>query len=651
MDTLERIWLLMSVAARRTGILSSRPSLFFGLLVPLITSAQIPTKCFEIESVLVDACTSGCVNAAEGQNEMVRFITGPYAIALSDITIHWPNNTFQGLVQNAATASLTTQLNATITSCGFLLQPTGGTIPPGKRVLLITSTDMCVQANSFAGLSDTLYVIFQNAGNTAGHFANHDNGNSITPVPSGAPSFRTLIMTYIPNNCADTVTYDRSHLVNIYGTYGGSTAENDGATVLFTWPGAPAASYVNHGCQAPVATQSVNIITSGSSVACGGSLPLLGSVSSGLTSLTWSGGSGTFSAPHDSSTIYTAGLGDNGSVTLYLCATGACAQSVCDSVVITVNGGPAAQIVANGPLALCAGDSLLLTASGGTNYSWNTGANVSSITINQPGTYTVTATNNCGTGTASITITSAPAPQAMITGSLTFCAGASTLLTASGGGTYSWSTGANTSSITVSATGDYTVTVANNCGTAQASVTVSTTQMNVIAAASPSNGPAPLAVAFSSASVPPPTNWAWNFGDGSTGSGPAPSHTYTTTGVYTVTLTATDANGCSGTFTLTVVVNDVVVPSAVLVPNVFSPNGDGQNDSFHLVSTGLSSLQVDIYNRWGQHVAMIERPDGAWNGTVAGGDRVSAGTYFYHLLAAGFDGKQYDLAGSLTLLR
>ena len=39
--------------------------------------AQVPAKCLEIESILVDACTAQCPGAAEGSNEMVRFITGP----------------------------------------------------------------------------------------------------------------------------------------------------------------------------------------------------------------------------------------------------------------------------------------------------------------------------------------------------------------------------------------------------------------------------------------------------------------------------------------------------------------------------------------------------------------------------------------------
>ena len=56
--------------------------------------AQMPSKCFEIESILVDACISAteCPGGQEGQNEMVRFRTGPDPVALGDISISWPNN-------------------------------------------------------------------------------------------------------------------------------------------------------------------------------------------------------------------------------------------------------------------------------------------------------------------------------------------------------------------------------------------------------------------------------------------------------------------------------------------------------------------------------------------------------------------------------
>ncbi|HRF79580.1 MAG TPA: hypothetical protein PL070_05790, partial [Flavobacteriales bacterium] len=54
--------------------------------------AQIPTKCLEIESILVDACNPSalCPGSTEGQNEMVRFRVGPAPLAISDLEADWP---------------------------------------------------------------------------------------------------------------------------------------------------------------------------------------------------------------------------------------------------------------------------------------------------------------------------------------------------------------------------------------------------------------------------------------------------------------------------------------------------------------------------------------------------------------------------------
>jgi hypothetical protein len=83
------------------------------------TIAQIPTTCFEIESILVDACVpgGGCNNASspacncEGKNEMVRFKVGPNPLNVSNLTVSWPNNSWLGICQNGTTAAHTASLN------------------------------------------------------------------------------------------------------------------------------------------------------------------------------------------------------------------------------------------------------------------------------------------------------------------------------------------------------------------------------------------------------------------------------------------------------------------------------------------------------------------------------------------------------------
>ena len=699
------------------------------LLAPTALSAQIPTQCLEIESILVDACIdlALCPGGAEGMNEMVRFRTGPQDIALNELEADWPNNSWNGLVQDGNTAALTDALNATIQGCGWLLEPPGGVIPAGSGVILVTSTQMCAAANSFANLSDTLFIVFQAPGNTSGHFANHNNGGTISPTPTGASSLRTLVLTYLPAACSDTATYDRSLLVNNLSTYGGSSAENDGSTALFSWPGPPVVSYVNYGCQAPFVPTLVSVEDAVGSICNGsGAVSLTGSaVGTDIVGVQWQGGTGTFDPPDALSTLYTAGAGDTGPVTVQLCVIGACGAPICidytlpggsaplvtiapdgptalcpgQSVTLTASGadtyvwgpggettmsiavntpgnysvvgtnacgsgiaqidvtlanGPTVSITPDGPTALCPGQSVTLTASGADSYVWSPGGETTaSITIAQIGNYSVVGTNACGSGSAQIEITQASGPTVTITpdGPTALCPGQSVTLTANGADNYVWSTQASTPSITVSQAGTYSVIGSNSCGSGTAQIDITVLDVSAAFTASPSTGDAPLVVSFTNASTPANGSMLWQFGDGDTSTAFEPLHTYDADGVYTVILTVT-VQGCVATATGTVTVGTVAaVPSAVEVPNVFTPNNDGVNDQFQLTATGIDRIEVTIFNRYGEEVARLQRARQVWDGRTFAGEPCSDGTYFYIVEATGYDGVRHSLKGALTLLR
>ncbi|MFZ1751034.1 MAG: hypothetical protein WAU01_12610, partial [Saprospiraceae bacterium] len=124
-----------------------------------------------------------------------------------------------------------------------------------------------------------------------------------------------------------------------------------------------------------------------------------------------------------------------------------------DTIKIIVNPLPTAAI--SGNLNICTGGSTVLTASGGASYVWSTGATTANINLSplNTQTYTVTVTSNKGcTAKAEATIVVTPLPSPMISGKLEICLGESTTLTATGGLSYEWSTGATTNQITVSPT-------------------------------------------------------------------------------------------------------------------------------------------------------------------------------------------------------
>lgn len=132
-------------------------------------------------------------------------------------------------------------------------------------------------------------------------------------------------------------------------------------------------------------------------------------------------------------------------------------------------------------------------------------------------------------------------------------------------------------------------------------------------------------------------SYGWDFGDGQTGAERAPTHVYTRPGFYTVRLTVTVANGrCPNTATVATVT--VIDPK---VPNIITPDGDGQNDVFVQRFTCLPA-QLTVYSRWGQPVFRAENYANDWG---AGG--LPAGLYYVLLRDAA--GQRYK--GWLEVLK
>jgi gliding motility-associated-like protein len=87
------------------------------------------------------------------------------------------------------------------------------------------------------------------------------------------------------------------------------------------------------------------------------------------------------------------------------------------------------------------------------------------------------------------------------------------------------------------------------------------------------------------------------------------------------------------------------------IPNAFTPNKDGYNDTFGPISKGLKSMEMKIKDRNGRLVHTIDEVDGRWDGTTESGTESPQGIYYYTLTATGYDEQTYSRQGSVNLFR
>lgn len=90
--------------------------------------------------------------------------------------------------------------------------------------------------------------------------------------------------------------------------------------------------------------------------------------------------------------------------------------------------------------------------------------------------------------------------------------------------------------------------------------------------------------------------------------------------------------------------------SQLLIPNAFSPNGDGVNDEWKVAYRSLQSFQCSIFDRQGHQVCHLTSPDQGWDGKIRG-KTVDSGVFFYVIEAVGTDGKKYKKSGDINIVK
>jgi gliding motility-associated-like protein len=183
-----------------------------------------------------------------------------------------------------------------------------------------------------------------------------------------------------------------------------------------------------------------------------------------------------------------------------------------------------------------------------------------------------------------------------------------------------------------------------NPGTSQGCTLITTG--NASFTASTIEGIEPLSVNFTNTSTPSTVTYEWDFEtDGTIDSNDEnPSFTFNAEGTYTVTLYITDEFGCTDEFEIQIKVNPVTsepTESSLEMPNVFTPNNDGQNDYFKPISINMIEERLQIFNRWGQLLFEGNEVGVKWDGTFNGAD-VHEGTYFYNYYGLGADDVVYE---------
>lgn len=337
-----------------------------------------------------------------------------------------------------------------------------------------------------------------------------------------------------------------------------------------------------------------------------------------------------------------------------------------DTVEVIITEPNALTALVTGDTLVCSGANAQLssTVTGGTTpytYLWSDGTtgNNANVVPTATTSYSVLVTDAYGCFIQSQNFTvDIPAPLvAVMSLADSLCPGESAELMATVTGgmmpyAYSWNNGAGTNPgpvvVTPGSTTNYICNISDMCTTALtdsveivvhpqpvASISIGTTTANI-------GVPVQFTCTGSNA-----TQWFWDFGDDFSSDKENPLHTYMIDGEYKIYLEVTSAAGCKDTVTYSFL--NVIQETGI--PNVFSPNGDGQNDVFYIRNSEVELFEINIFDRWGKVIFNSSTPFVYWDGYTGTGLQCSDGTYYYVLRSTLKTGEATTITGFVTLVR
>lgn len=353
------------------------------------------------------------------------------------------------------------------------------------------------------------------------------------------------------------------------------------------------------------------------------------------------------------------------STTYTLVVTSANNCTASDQLIVSVLSNTSAN--AGADVFLCFGGSVNLSATGGNTYAWSPSSGLSNTATSNPiatptatTIYTVTATSSCGSSTDQIMIVVKPQPNSSIIagGPTLFCEGGFVSLNANTapGLTYQWLLNGTTlpsgtgASYSAQLAGNYQLVVTNSCESDISTITTVTTKSRPTLTISPEyvviDAGSQTTLSIQVTGGDPPYVYSWSPTNHLTGTN---AETAVVSPLQTTSYTATvkDNIGCASTKTSVV---EVTIKENVFLPNVFSPNGDNENDILFVHGMGIKTVYIAIYDRWGVKVFETEDITVGWDGNYKG-KNLDPAVFGYVLKVEFNSGKQITKCGNITLVK
>jgi len=337
------------------------------------------------------------------------------------------------------------------------------------------------------------------------------------------------------------------------------------------------------------------------------------------------------------------------------------------------------------PSSICTGYSSTLQTSvtggngGPYNYHWSVTGTSPTVTVSplQTTTYYLTVSDNCGTPpvNSQVIIHVFPSPTVNFTADkLSGCVPMLVNFTNSVvpvPASYHWDFGDPSSGISNNSSSPNPIHIFNDQGVFSVSLTVQSTDgctaneviNNMITVyplpfasfySNPTEGTIeePL-ISFVNTSIGS-INWNWWFDDPASGVNNTsilenPTHLFTNSKLYQVMLIVETNHGCKDTTYRPLRIRDIF---SIYIPNAFTPNGDGINDFFIPIFTGVQDFKMLIFNRWGEQVFETDNTSHPWDGKVKNGTEVAMlDVYSYVIVVKDVSGKDHHYIGHITLLK